>query len=180
MTPRIMKWAAVGVLLAAPSGLQAQRLAVDARTVVATSTQRLAGTDLSVGVGFGATLAYRLQPHLSAYGGWDWLHFQADQSFIGSDMDFEETGYTLGLRFEHPFRGDAGPSFRIEGGGTYKHVEVENPPGDIIADSGHELGFEAGGGVVIPISTARSPAGSLRRPAPSSPRARPRGSARRS
>jgi hypothetical protein len=154
MTTRIVAWVAISSLLAAPTGLRAQNLAVDVRTVVATSTQRLAGADLSVGVGFGAALAYRLQPHLLAYGGWDWIHFQAEQSFAGSDMDFEETGYTLGLRFEHPFRGDTGPLFRVEAGGTYKHVEVENVPGDIVADSGHEFGFEAGGGVVLPLGTA--------------------------
>jgi hypothetical protein len=151
MTGRIMMWVACGSLIAAASDLHAQNVAVDLRTVAATSTQRLAGTDLGIGVGFGATAAYRLQPHLLAYGGWDWIHFQADQSFAGSDMDFEETGYTLGLRFEHPFGGDPGPMFRVEAGGTYKHVEVENVPGDIVADSGHELGFEAGGGVVVPL-----------------------------
>ncbi len=151
MTIRISTWVAVGSLLAAPSALQAQKVAVDLRTVVATSTQRLAGADLSVGIGFGAAVAYRFQPHLSAYGGWDWIHFQAEETFAGNDMDFEETGYTLGLRFEHPCDGETGPLFRVEAGGTYKHVEVANVPGDIIADSGHELGFEAGGGLVLPL-----------------------------
>lgn len=154
MRHRIMTWLVFGSLLATPSGLTAQQLAADLRAVGATSTQRLAGADLSVGVGFGATLAYRIQPHLSAYGGWDWINFRADQSFAGADMDFVETGYTLGLRFDHPISGDSGPLFRIEAGGTYKHVEVENTSGNIITDSGHELGFEAGGGVVIPLGTA--------------------------
>lgn len=154
MTTRIMTLIALGILFATPSGLKAQQLSLDLRAVGATSTQRLAGADLSVGVGFGATLAYRIQPHVSTYGGWDWMHFQAEQSFAGADMDFEETGYTLGLRFDHPIRGDSGPLFRIEAGGTYKHVEVENTSGDIVADSGHELGLEAGGGVVIPLGTA--------------------------
>jgi len=139
------------ILLAAPAAVAAQRVAVDLRTIGATATQRLAGADLTIGVGFGATVAYFLQPHLAAYAGWDWMHFQADQSFAGLDMDFEETGYTLGLRFEHPIGRNEHPLFRIETGGTFKHMEIENVGGDIIADSGHELGFEAGGGVVFPI-----------------------------
>jgi hypothetical protein len=140
-----------GILLGGPAAAAAQRVAVDLRTVGAAATQRLAGADLSVGVGFGATVAYFVQPHLAMYGGWDWLHFQANQSFAGLDMDFEETGYTLGLRFEHPVGRGEHPLFRIEGGGTYKHLEIENVGGDIVADSGHELGFEAGGGVVFAI-----------------------------
>ena len=83
-------------LLGARNDLEAQRVAVDLRAVAATPTQRLAGTDLSAGFGYGLTVGYHLQPHLLAYGGWDWMHFQAEQSFAGTDMDFEETGYTGG------------------------------------------------------------------------------------
>jgi hypothetical protein len=141
---------AAAALVTVPGDLDAQRVATDLRTVVATETQRLAGADLSVGIGFGATIAYQLQPHLAAYGGWDWIHFQAEQSFAGVDMDFEETGYTAGLRFEHPV-GSSDLMFRIEGGATYKHVEIEDVAGAGIADSGHDFGFEAGGGIVFPL-----------------------------
>jgi hypothetical protein len=154
MTRVIVALAIAGNLLAAPVALSAQRVAVDLRTVGAVSTERLAGTELSVGGGFGATVAYFVRPHLAVYGGWDWLHFQADNSFAGADMGFGETGYTAGLRFEHPIGRSEHPLFRIEGGGTYKHMEIENPAGDVVADSGHELGFEAGGGVVFAIGTA--------------------------
>jgi hypothetical protein len=92
--------------------------------------------------------------HLHLYAGWDWLHFAADQSFAGSDQDFEETGYTMGLRFQHPFRDGGRLSYRVETGGTFKHVEIENGDGNIIADSGHELGFELGAGVVMPVGAS--------------------------
>jgi hypothetical protein len=87
---------AASAALGAYNDIAAQKFAVDLRAVGATSTQKLAGADLSVGLGFGMTIGYHLQPHLLAYGGWDWIHFQADQSFAGPDMDFEETGYTAG------------------------------------------------------------------------------------
>lgn len=130
--------------------LEAQRLTFDFRPVVATPGD-LAGADLEMGVGFGATLAWRLQPHLHLYGGWDWLHFGSGNSFAGSDIDFEETGYTFGLRFQHPLSDASDSFYRIEGGGTYKHVELEDDDGDIIADSKHGLGYEAGIGFLWPM-----------------------------
>ena len=143
---------AAATLLVSAGPLSAQeRLTLDIRTAVAIPTEKFANADLDPGIGFGATLAFRLQPHLHVYGGWDWLHFSADQSFAGSKMDFEETGYTLGLRFEHPIRESSRFAYRIEAGGTYKHIEVENEDGDIVADSDHGAGFEAGAGLLTPI-----------------------------
>jgi hypothetical protein len=134
-----------------PPVLHGQRFTADLRAAPAAPTQELAGADLSTGIGFGATLAFRLQPHLALYGGWDWLHFAADQSFAGADLDFEETGYDIGLRFEHPFGDETGVLYRIEGGATYKHVEIEDAEGDLIGDSGHGLGFEGAAGIVVPL-----------------------------
>jgi opacity protein-like surface antigen len=142
-------------LLASPGAthLSAQSWIGDLRLTGAVPTQDLAGADLETGVGFGATLAYRVQPHLFVYGGWDWLHLTADQSFAGSERDFEETGYTMGLRFEHPSI-MTNLLYRVEAGATYKHVEIEASNGDLIEDSGHELGFEAGVGLVLTLSDA--------------------------
>ncbi len=81
-----------------------QGLMFDARVGAALPTQALAGIDLEPGPILGATIAYKLQPHLHVYAGWDWAHFAADKRVAGADRDYEETGYTLGLRFEHPFR----------------------------------------------------------------------------
>jgi hypothetical protein len=153
---------AASALLGAWNDLAAQRIAVELRAVAATPTESLAGADLSAAFGYGLTVGYHLQPHLLAYGGWDWVHFQAEQSFAGTDMDFEETGYTAGLRFEHPIRGSSSMQFRVEAGATFKHVEVEDVGGDIVEDSGHELGFEAGGGIVIPLGESWRIAPTLR------------------
>ncbi|HYC52735.1 MAG TPA: outer membrane beta-barrel protein [Gemmatimonadaceae bacterium] len=135
-------------LLAVPQ-LSAQRWSGDLRGAVASPTMKLAGAELQTGFGFGMTIAYRVQPHLHLYGGWDWMHFAADQSFAGADMDFEETGYTFGLRFQHPFQAGSAHAYRLEAGGTYKHNELENSAGDLVVNSGHGLGYEAGAGVLF-------------------------------
>ena len=140
---------AAGLLATTTVPAGAQGLTADLRAVAATPG-KLAGTELDMGVGFGVTVAWRVQPHLHVYGGWDWLHFGSDNSFAGSDQDFEETGYTFGLRFEHPLGDASRLLYRIEAGGTYKHVEIENVDGDIIADSKHGLGYEAGLGLLWP------------------------------
>jgi hypothetical protein len=107
---------------------------------------------LGAGLGFEGLLEYRLMPHVLGYGGWDWHHFGSDQSFAGTDMDFEETGYAFGLRFEHPFSGHQGPAWWVRAGATFNHVEIENPGGEIVADSGHGFGWETGTGATLPIA----------------------------
>jgi hypothetical protein len=112
------------------------------------------GVELDPGYGFEGLIEYRLMPHVLGYGGWDWIHFMSDQSFAGTDMDFEETGYAFGLRFEHPFGGESGggPAWWVRGGATYDHIEIENDDGDIVGDSGHGFGWEAGAGATFPFA----------------------------
>ena len=141
--------AGLSVLFLAASGLSGQSWIGDVRFTGALPTQRMAGTDLDPGVGLGATVAYRVQPRLFVYGGWDWLHLRADDSFAGLDRDFEETGYTLGLRMEHPTHQVSPVRFRAEGGATYKHVEIEASNGERVTDSGHGWGFETAAGLVF-------------------------------
>jgi hypothetical protein len=144
------------------SDLTAQRLTVDLRGAVAAPTSELGGTDLGIGAGFGGTVAWQLQPHLHLYGGWDWMRFAADNSFAGAEPDFEETGYTFGLRFEHPLRPTSRTLYRLEAGGTYKHIEVEDENGDIIADTDHGLGYELGAGLLMPLGETWKLAPTLR------------------
>jgi len=115
------------------------------------STNNLADTDLGTGFGFEGSAAYRLMPHLSAYAGWSWNHFKADQPLAGVDATFEETGYTFGMQFIHPI-GESNIKYLVRAGGTYNHIEIENNEGDIIEDSGHGLGWQTEGGIVIPVS----------------------------
>jgi opacity protein-like surface antigen len=140
--------------MTAASSLPAQQVSLALRGASMTTIERVAGAKLDPGFGFGSTLGLRVMPHLELYGGWDWLHFRADQSFAGFDRDFEETGYTFGLAFDHPFMANGRANYRFEGGGTYKHVEIENGDGALISDSGHGLGFELGAGVAVSLNDA--------------------------
>ena len=92
MAPRLL--AALALALASiASTIQAQdRWGFDLRGGFAVATQDPTNVSLDPGFGFEGTLAYRLQPHLSAYTGWDWHRFTAD-GFAGANSDFEETGY---------------------------------------------------------------------------------------
>lgn len=114
-------------------------------------TQDLTDANLSTGYGFEGTLAYSFLPHLSVYGGWGWNKFSADKSFAGSDIDFEETGYTFGLKFNHPLVSSK-LDYSLGVGGTYNHIEIEDSNGENTADSGHGFGLQADAGISIPLS----------------------------
>lgn len=135
----------------APLSAQEQRVTIDLRLAAGFPSADLADAVLDPGFGFGTTIAWRAHEHMHLYAGWDWLHFTAEQSFAGSDLDFEETGYTVGLRFEHPWRDASRLRYRLEAGGTYKHIEVEDADGDLVVDSKHGLGYELGAGLLVPI-----------------------------
>ena len=87
--------------------------------------------------------------HLSVYAGWSWNKFGSDQSLAGSQLDFEETGYTFGLQFIHPIGGSK-INYLARAGAISNHIEVEQGD-EIIADSGHGLGWQVEGGVVVPL-----------------------------
>jgi hypothetical protein len=137
-------------LLVAPAAARAQsRLSFELRPGGAIATQDLADASLGTGFGFEGTIGYRVLPHLSVYGGWDWHRFTSDASFAGNDVDIEETGYAFGLRFQHPIGGSEAIALRIRAGGTYNHVEIEDSDGALIVDSEHGVGWEAGAGLAF-------------------------------
>ncbi len=153
-----------------PTAAAQQRTTLDLRAAVVSPITDFADADLSMGLGLGGTVAFRLQPHLHLYGGWDWVRFHSDASFAGTDLDFEETGYTLGLRFQHELPWNERMSGRVEVGALYKHIEIEDADGARISDSGHALGFELGAGLsmvfgekwnVVPLVRLRSHAPSF-------------------
>jgi hypothetical protein len=133
--------------IALPSAAQSQhRLRFELRWGAAVATSKLADASLGTGFGFEGIVGYRIQPHLSVYAGWDWHGFTADASFAGADNDFEETGYAFGIQFQHPLGSDD-LALQLRAGGTLNHIEIENTAGDMVADSKHGLGWEAGAGV---------------------------------
>lgn len=128
-----------------------KKWSLDLRPGVNAATKNLGNADLKTGLGFEGTFTYRMLPYLGAYAGWGWNRFSADQSFMGSQVDFEETGYCFGLQFMQNFKRSAA-GYVIKGGGTYNHIETENLNGDIINNTGHGLGWQIGGGVTVPLS----------------------------
>jgi hypothetical protein len=142
----------VAILIAAPLSAQS-RWSIEVQGGAGFPTGDLEEM-LVTGPGFGAVGAFRFLPHLWAYGGWDWFRFGSGTSFAGTEVDFEETGYVLGLRFEHPIPWDPGIAlaYRLHGGVTYKHLELEDPDEGLLADSGHGAGWEVGGGLTWDIT----------------------------
>jgi len=114
------------------------------------ATRDLCDADLKTGLGFEGIFHYRFMPHAGVYAGWGWNKFSADESFAGNNMDFEETGYVLGLQFKHSF-GTSSVSYYLRAGGLYNHIEIENEEGEITEDTGHGFGWQVAGGVDIPL-----------------------------
>jgi len=139
------------ILLLTTANINAQNYwSVELRNGASFATKDLGDANPGTGFGFEGTIAYRFMPHLAVYAGWGWNKFSADNSFAGANMDFEETGYTFGFQFIHPI-GESNISYLVRLGGIANHIEIENPDGKIISDSGHGLGWQAGAGIVIPV-----------------------------
>ncbi len=144
------------LVVCTPAGAQT-RWSVQARGGAAFATQMIQGDDLGTGLDLEASASYRFLTHLWAYAAWDWIGFGPETSFAGPNVDFEETGWVLGLRFEHPFRGEggAGPAYWVRAGATYDHIELEDADDTRFADSGHGPGWEVGAGVAFDVGRVR-------------------------
>lgn len=140
----------LSLLLVATPSIAQDRFGIQLSIDGSMATQDIGGADLTPGFGFEANLTYRFMPHLSSYAGWGWQRFGSDDSFAGTEVDFEETGYRFGVQFVHPL-GATPVDYFIRAGGMYNHIEVENGDGDITTDSGHGLGWQVGAGVSVPL-----------------------------
>ena len=150
-------------LLVAPAAAAAQSpFSGEIGAGVAIPVQDFGNAEPGTGFGFGANARYRFMPRLSAYAGWEWHHFSAD--LPPDELDLEETGYTLGLRYDQAFdparaAGDPGPGWWVRAGGTFAHFEVEDADedgedaDDDAGETDHGLGWEAGAGISWPITS---------------------------
>lgn len=135
-------WLIICSLIMIQGYLQAQdKFSLSLKTGVAIPTRELGGTELKPGFGYEGVMGYQFSNSFSAYAGWSHQFFAAKEKFAGLDLDFEETGYTAGIQFSYPAYGqDVHYSMAV--GILYNHIEAEGTGGDIIADSGHELGAQ--------------------------------------
>ncbi len=138
-----------------------KRFGVELNAEVSFVSSDLNGANLNTGLGFETILQYRFMPFTSVYGGWGYSHFNANESFAGSDIDFEQTGYILGLQFKNSI-GDSPLSYFVRGGLLYSHIETENNDGEIISDTGHGVGFQVAGGLEVALGNNWSLAPSLK------------------
>jgi opacity protein-like surface antigen len=136
--------ALISCAIGAPA--DAQKFGLDVRAGAGFPVEEFQGAALRTGGGAGLAVQYRIMPHVVTYAGWDWHLFDMDEPFAGGMYDVVSTGYVLGLQFQHAVRGRLGAFGRA--GALFSHVELEDD-GGIIADSGHELGWEAGAGLHV-------------------------------
>ena len=136
------------------------RLSLEFRPAVDFATKKLGDATLKTGVGAEGLLAYYFNPAIAVYGGWSWNKFGSNQRINGTNLDFDETGYSYGLQFLLPL-GQSKIQFLARGGGLYNHIEVEKG-NDIINDSGHGFGWQVEGGVAIPLGSSLKLLPSLR------------------
>ncbi len=141
---------AAALAVAVPASAQSA-FSIEVEGYGAVPTGKWGGAELGNGFGFGGNIGYRFLPQLGVYAGWDWNHFRSDDLMAGQKTDVEETGYAFGLRFEQQLSLRVGGWLRA--GGLYKHIELEDPNGNTIADSDHGFGWEIAGGVAIPVSS---------------------------
>jgi hypothetical protein len=119
------------------------------------ATSEIESGSLRNGVGYEVIFHYTFMQHLGTYAGWGWNTFSSETSFACGEMDFDETGYVLGLQFKHPIDGlTASYYFRV--GGLYNHIEIENTKGDIVYDTKHGFGLQFATGIDIPLNSSWS------------------------
>lgn len=126
------------------------RWAFELSTGASYATTEIGDANLKAGPAIEGTFYYRFVEHTSIYLGWGWKKFGSNHSFAGNKMDFEETGYTYGVQFKHPLA-NTRLNYVVRAGGIYNHVEIENNAGDIVSDTGHGLGWQAAGGIELPL-----------------------------
>ena len=140
----------LALTLCASAGSAQNRFALELNAGAAFPTEDLGTAALESGFGAGITANIRVMPHLHLYGGWDYHTFVTDQLLGTAEYDVDDTGYALGAKFQHPMNDRIDSWLRI--GALYNHIELEDSNGDIVSDSGHELGWEAGAGVSIAVN----------------------------
>lgn len=105
----------------------------------------------NAGTGGEALFHYRFTKHLGIYCGWGYNSFRNDYSPAGRVCDFEETGYSIGLQYKRQIEFSNSSVF-VRGGFQYKHIEIEDPSGELFFDTTHGPGWQAGCGIDFPVA----------------------------
>ena len=130
-------------------GFGQERFSAEFRPDIGFPLEKIGGAKINTGYGFEFTVAYDVVQHVGIYAGWGWKKFDTDNAFSINRVDIEETGYTAGIQYLH--QNETLLSYLIRGGLVYSHLEFENNEGELIADSGHGIGWQAEAGVSLEI-----------------------------
>lgn len=114
------------------------------------------------GYGFGANVFVGLTPLLGIYGGYSQFEFGADVDAVGldfdfpagADVDYRDNGFNLGAQVTFsPLSSLSGVTPWLRGGATLREFEIEVEDADVESSvsTDRDLGFEAGGGLNIPL-----------------------------
>jgi hypothetical protein len=146
---------AAALIAALPLSLTAQseekRGAFEINGGIALSASLPGDVISNVGAGAEALFHYRVTKHLGLYGGWGYNAFRGEYEPAGNRCDFEETGYIIGLQYKRPLE-FTNVSFFVRGAFQYKHIEIEDPSGELLFDTTHGPGGQAGFGLDLPLS----------------------------
>jgi hypothetical protein len=104
------------VILCGHASIAQNKWSAELRSGVNYATKKLGTQTLKAGYGFEGIITYRFIEHLAIYTGWSWNNFPSSQILEGSKLNFNETGYSAGLQFIHPFP-DSNISYLIKVGG---------------------------------------------------------------
>lgn len=105
----------------------------------------------NIGAGAEALFHYRVTKHFGLYGGWGYNAFRSDYELARHRCDFEETGYIIGLQYKRQLEFSSVSVF-VRGAFQYKHIEIEDPSGELLFDTTHGPGWQAGFGLDLPFS----------------------------
>lgn len=115
------------------------------RTAADFPTQKLGTADLNTGFGLEGAVGYKVLPKLIVNAGWGWNRFTT------AAIDYEETGYTLGVQFFQPITA-SNIEWMVGAGPIYNHIEMERD-GNIVSNTGHGFGWQVETGIAFPISS---------------------------
>jgi len=103
------------------------------------------------GIGLNGNVTFNVTPVVGIYGGYTWNRFDVDDDLgdVGG-AKFTEQGFDVGLkaRFASPTGVPVTPFFR--GGAIIHKLSVSDD--DVSFSGDYKVGFEAGGGVEIPLA----------------------------
>lgn len=140
----------LGILFFSGVGFSQNRWEAQFRPGLNFATEDFAGSSIKPGYGFEIIAAYHIFPQLGIYAGWGWQEFRTEEAFGMENPDLQERGYSFGLQLKYPSR-NPNLLYFFQAGAVYNRLKVDNLSGELIGDTGHVFGWQAGAGIEVGI-----------------------------